>query len=80
MKYSVIGVQTVDFKSREGDQICGTKLHCIVNSAQTEDFEGQKVETLFLARSKFSSVKVNPGDTVDVNFNRYGKVECLAVV
>lgn len=81
MKYEVVGVQFVDFKSREGDKISGTKLHCVVDSAQSDVFEGRKVETLFLSQMKFgSSLKIHPGDTVDVDFNRYGKVEFLEVV
>lgn len=65
----------VDFKSREGGQIEGTKLHCLVDAAQGDYFEGKKVETLFLPKGRFPSVKVHLGDQLAVYFNRYGKVD-----
>lgn len=80
MKYEVVGVQIVDFKPKDGNQITGTKLHCLTDPQQTKDFEGRKVETLFLSQYKFSSVKVHPGDCIDVGFNRYGKVEFFDIL
>ncbi len=80
MTYQVVGVQHCDFKSRDGAQIQGTKLHCLVECEDSDTFKGSKVETLFLSASKFPHVKVLPGDEIDVAFNRYGKVEAFTPV
>lgn len=80
MKYQVVGIQMVDFKPKDGNQITGTKLHCVVDTQQSKDFEGRKVETLFLSQFRFPSVKVHPGDFIEVGFNRYGKVEFFDIL
>lgn len=80
MKKTVLGVQKVDYISKKtGEPVKGITLHC---SCKDADVIGEAVETLFISdRLELSAdvYAVQPGQIVDVEYNRRGYVADVAV-
>lgn len=76
MIVKVIGIQKVNFKSTTGDDIRGTNLFV---GYPNDYVEGLKTDKFFIKNSIDCS-NVKPELTLDINFNRYGKVESLSII
>lgn len=76
MVCDVLGVQFVDFSAPSGDIIKGTNLFvCYPHSHVV----GVKTDKFFIKQSIDCS-GIKSGDTIDISFNRYGKVDSLEIV
>lgn len=81
MKVKVVGVRcNMDFSTKEGSRIQGTSLHCVFPAPQTEDFEGETVDKIFLSKFKFPDVRIHAGDEVEFEFDRKGKVSSYEIL
>lgn len=79
MKVKVIGIQLVDYVSRKsGESVKGVTLHCTCKDPQVT---GDAVESIFVSDKLGLSCayEVQPGQMVDVAYNRRGYVCDLAV-
>lgn len=76
MLVDIFGVQLVDFSNQNGEVIKGTNL--FVGYPYTH-VVGVKTDKFFIKQSIDCS-KIKPGDSVDLSFNRYGKVDSLNIV
>lgn len=78
MKVSLLGVQDLDFKTREGDIIQGIKLHiCFIDP----NVSGRKVDTKFISRSALANLQLDAssftaavGKEIDLQTDFNGKV------
>lgn len=68
--YKVIGIKQVEFKGRDGELVKGVKLYC---EFEDEGVDGIACDSYFLKPSIASGITV--GDSIDIRYNRYGKVE-----
>lgn len=70
MTITIVGIQGIDFKSDNGDQIKGKKLHCLVEDEQGSDFVGRMVKTIFIpADAKYQAEIAEVGKT----YTAYGE-------
>lgn len=76
MVVNIIGIQNVDFESRDGSRIEGTNLYTTYDD---EFVKGMKAEKFFIRRSIDCS-KLKVGLTYDLTFDRRGKVEKIVEV
>jgi len=73
MKATIVGIQSIDFKDRDGELVKLTKYHLVVD---TDEIEGNEVDTLSwneLVKGSPPSRKLN--DIVDVEYNKRGKLK-----
>lgn len=78
MKVSLLGIQDLDFTTRDGDEIKGLKLHfCYVDANVT----GRKVDTKFISRSALANLQLSAssfadaiGKEIDLQTDFNGKV------
>lgn len=71
----VIGIQKIDYTSRNGNQVVGTKLHC---AYLMDVVEGYAVEAVFTKKPLPQGLKLD--STINVYYNKYGSVECIELV
>ena len=79
--YQVIGKQCVDYQNKDGKQIKGLKLWL---AYEKKGVTGVAADPIYLSQSKLDECGINPDeikidDLVTVFYNRYGKVESIAV-
>lgn len=76
----IIGKRTVSFDAQDGKHISGVSLFC--SYPITKNGEGVGVEKIFLSDSKLAYCGYFPelGDEINVQYNRYGKVESVSQV
>lgn len=80
-KMVVFGKQHLNFRTKEGDQIEGIKLHC-TKQIPNEHWEGKAYEGLFISvkNSMIDAANALPvGSEINVEFNRFGKVDSFTV-
>ena len=83
MKVSLLGVQDLDFSTREGDTIQGVKLHfCYTDPNVT----GRKVDTKFISRSALANLQLETasftaaiGKEIDLQTDFNGKVYAVGL-
>lgn len=68
--YTVLGIQKVDFKAQDGNQIKGTKLYL---SFEKDHVDGKACEAVFV-KDSISLVGIEVGDFIVLSYNKYGKV------
>ena len=78
MKVNLLGVQDLDFTTREGDTIQGVKLHLCYTDANVA---GRKVDTKFISRSALANLGIDVssftaaiGKEIDLQTDFGGKV------
>lgn len=77
--FEVVGIKKVDFKTNDGGEVHGVRLHC-VNHGELLD-SGCAVESIFLSNTRgFHAGDFCVGDMVDVTYNKYGKIVGAEVV
>lgn len=77
----VIGVVYTNFTARDGTTIEGQTLHT-TEPISAERGIGESGDRFFLSKAKLSTLDFTPapGQTVEVFYNRYGKVASLKLV
>lgn len=74
--YNVVGIEKVDYKNRQGRQIKGTALHCMV---ENEKYGGYAVERVYIGSDvDCSAIAVN--SNVDILYNKYGKLVKVNII
>lgn len=79
MKLRVLGTQQVDYVSKKtGEPVVGVTLHCVYKDSQVT---GEAVDSVFISeRLGIPGLDaIQPGMTVDVEYNRRGYVSGLSV-
>ncbi len=71
----VIGIQKIDYTSRNGNQVVGTKLHCVY---PMDVVEGYAVEAIFTKKELPKGLTLD--SDIRVYYNKYGSVECIELV
>lgn len=66
MKAHVVGYQTCDFKDKDGKQVQGVSLKCLVDST-SENFVGQDISKIWLPFNLIEAVGFVPDVGSDVN-------------
>lgn len=75
--YEVIGIERRQYTNKEGRQVSGYKLYL------SYDKKGTDGKACFEQWSPDGPVKdsgVDLGDSIDMSFNRYGKLESIRIV
>lgn len=68
--FTVMGIEKVDYKNKQGKHIVGTALHCVTEEPK---FGGFAVERIYCGSAvDVSAVAVNCN--IDVLYNKYGTV------
>lgn len=77
---TIIGKRKVEFDAQDGKHISGYSLFC--SYPITKNGEGFGVEKIFLSDNKLAQCGYFPeiGDEINVQYNRYGKVETLVPI
>lgn len=75
--YTVLGHRKVDFDTDDGKHISGFSVFL---SVPRDGVTGVATEKFFISMDKFRSSPFKPNDRVRISFNRYGKVDRIAVV
>lgn len=77
----VIGFKKSDFKTTEGNMIHGVNLY-LGYPLRGEDCGGMAVERYYMTDAKLAANGYTPrvDDTVEVAYNRYGKLESIRAV
>ncbi len=76
MKVTLHGIKHLDFKTNENSTIKGTQLFI---SYEDEGIIGRRTDKLFL-KDGFPIPSVEPGNVLEVTFNRHGKPENIRVI
>ena len=76
MLVNVVGKKPLNFTTEDGKTIDGT--HIFVTYEET-GVEGVVAEKLFVSSTKFDTKYVCVGDSLEIYFNRYGKVDKVTV-
>lgn len=76
VKGRALGTQKVDFNTQDGKHISGTKLHW---AFPDDNVEGEAVEAVFL-REDIPLPALRPGQGIEVEYNRRGRVIAVAVI
>lgn len=76
MVVSVIGVQAVDFQGKEGNTIKGSN---VFYTYARNGVSGLAADRAFLSESRFPVIP-SPGDSIDLSYNRYGKIESFDIL
>lgn len=75
MLVTVVGVKrNVSFDTKEGVNISGTNIYV---EHLENGVEGYMAEKYFLNHATFDSSAVQVGDTLNLEFNRYGKIAAI---
>lgn len=78
MKYTVLGKKMVSFTTADGKVINGTTLYtCYYDN--TANVDGAITDKIFVTAEKMPKKEIVVGADIDVYFNRYGKVDAIAV-
>lgn len=76
----IIGIQEVNFKAENGDQIIGTSIFVtkpITNNGEGEQFVGK----YFISqKAKQNSDPFMLGDEINIYFNEYQKVSMVKII
>lgn len=77
----IIGVIHTNFTTQDGTLIEGDTVH-ITEPISAERGIGESGDRFFLSKAKLSSLDFTPapGQTVEIFYNRYGKVASLKLV
>ena len=76
MKYTALGKKMVSFTASDGKVINGTTLYA---GYDADGVEGMAADKIFVTAEKMPKKEIVVGADIDVYFNRYGKVDAIAV-
>lgn len=72
--FKVIGFQHQDIQFKDGRTVSGYKLHL---TEPRNGVTGFAADSVFISDQKIGDYKPNVGDTINIVWNRWGKVEGL---
>lgn len=77
----IVGVEDMSFVGKDGTPISGTTVHTTERLAPSKG-KGDRADHFFLSTAKLSELGFTPtpGQTVEVFYNRFGKVATLKLV
>ena len=77
----IIGRETTDFIAKDGQRISGTTFHT-AETISSQRGEGEKGDRFFLSAAKLAALDFVPAvnQTVEIYYNRFGKVATLRLV
>lgn len=55
-KVTIIGVNAYDFKTKEGDKICGYRIHFYRDYSENESGIGKKYEYVFISKNSLDDL------------------------
>ena len=73
MQVKLVGVQPVNFTNNNGETIIGTNIFC---AFKDENIEGLRTEKFFL-KDGITLPECKLNDTINLSFDRRGKVEMI---
>lgn len=81
MRLQVVGIEQVNYTSKEGRDVSGTSIHGIeVGGRMNPDLNGSRVEKLWVSsNSRVALPQMSPNDIIHVEYNRRGWVDCIEV-
>lgn len=71
--YNLVGVQNVNYKSKSGNQVTGTRLYA---TFKDESISGLGTEAIWVPNN-VDIPKLAPNAAFDVAYNRYGRVSSI---
>lgn len=79
----VIGIKDVNFKSKDGGTVQGVRLYVTDDSVNVN--AGVACEVIFLSdylldKNNLRHGDFRLGDHLDISYNKYGKISCVAVL
>lgn len=78
MKGQVVGVRSTNFTAKETGEVISGKTVFVLY--EDEKVEGFAAERIFLKESLLAHYQPVLKDIVDIQYNRYGKVESIAKI
>ncbi len=78
MRYTVLGKKAVSFTAADGKVINGTTLYAYYYD-ESANVDGAITDKIFVTAEKMPKKEIVVGADIDVYFNRYGKVDAIAV-
>ena len=73
-QYTIIGLESVSYVNKAGQQVSGVRLHL---SYEKKNCVGLAVETVFTSAEVAAGVEV--GSVIELLYNKYGKVVQVAI-
>ena len=74
MHVTVTGYRRFRFTGNDGKEISGRTVYY---GYEQDDVKGLVCEKVFLSDEKFKSVSFDVGDTLNFEYNRYGKIHAV---
>lgn len=80
-RIKLVGVENTSFTGKDGTPVTGMSLYGL-EGIDPKKGQGERTFKCFLSIAKFSALafKPVPGQTLEVVYNRYGKVDNLTLV
>lgn len=75
--FKVIGFQHQDIEFKDGRTVSGWKIHC---TEPRNGVTGFAADSFFLSDTKAGDYKPALGDTINVIWNRWGKIDGVQLV
>lgn len=79
MKAMLLGYQRFDFKTKDGNDICGTKLFL---AYEDDDVAGLTCNDYFIQKEKIDIITIDlkefVGQYINVEINFKGKIACIS--
>lgn len=77
----IIGIEDTSFTGKDGSPVNGQTIHT-TEPMNPKRGQGERTDHFFLSSAKLADVNFTPavGQTVEVLYNRYGKVSTLKLV
>lgn len=76
MSYNLVGVQNVNYKSKSGNQVTGTRLF---STFKDDNIKGLGTEAIWVPNS-VDIPKLDANSAFDVSYNRYGRVSAIVAL
>lgn len=74
---SVVGFRKKSFSFNDGNSVSGYELHLL---SEDSNVTGNAVERVFVSDQKLGAYVPALGDSIDIRYNRFGKVQSVELV
>lgn len=72
--YTIVGIRHTNFTTQDGKQISGRTVFLTFPDNHTD---GVATDKIFLSQNKFGDTQLLVGMSVDLFYNKYGKVDYI---